>query len=972
MHFIKRPFLFLVAVFFSLHAGAQYYNIGQDPASVKWEQLKTENFTIIYPAEFAKNVQYLANVLQYVRIYGTKTLGHQPKHLTIILHDRSVVSNAFSLWAPKRNEFFTCPPQNNYAQDWLEQLATHEYRHITQMDMLNRGFTKGLSFVFGQQGTAVVLGLFVPMWFMEGDAVTTETLLTKSGRGRIPSFEMLVRAQVLGKKMYNYDKAVLGSYKDFVPDQYNFGYLMVSGARKKFGSAIWQTAMEDAGKYPFLVTPFNKGLKKVSGLGKTGLYKNIFHDLDSSWKVQKSQLTYTAFKPITADEQKIHTNYKFPHYINDSTFLAEKSGMDDISRFVEINRKGKEKIVHTPGFYTYESLSITKTIEPSTNSGTMNGPNAYTTDNLSLSKNFVVWSERKFDARWSVRDYSVILTHNIKTGQTKQITKKSRYFAPYIFPDAQRIVAVEVTEDNSCSLVILNSKTGEVMKKIAAPEHEQFQTPSVSDDGKTITVIVFNNQGKSIAFVDPETGLMKTALQPSFDEISNPYLYKNYLFYNGVYSGIDNVFALDTMSGKISQVTSAVYGAGDIDVSPDGKKMLCINYTPSGYQVVETAFDPALWKPLELVKDNSVQLYKSLLSQESGLVDSANIPKKVYEVKKYRKWQHLVAPHSWAPAFIDGTNMVFNPGVSVSSQNMLSTMFATLGYDYNQNLRIGKYYAGISFRGWYPVFDLTYTNGKEALNASDTVNMKYNSSDIVFGTRLPLGFTKGKFMFGFEPGIKTYTRVAANIPEIPKYKDNNSRQIMDYYISAYNQIKSVERDMRPAWGQSFSLEYLNTPFGGAHYGTELAVQFSLLFPGIVKHHSLMINGAYQKKNPGKYTFQDRIFYPRGYNQIDAYKNNLSNDELTSLSVNYKLPLLCPDMRIGSLLYFKRFKANLFYDYSKGTTQAKVYQSEGLELTSDVNVVRFIFPVDVGGRMTLTPDSKKPIFEFLISMNFTGF
>lgn len=159
MNCLNKTFLFLIATLFTLQARGQYFEIGQDPASVKWQQLKTENFTIIYPVEFTKNVQYLANVLQYVRVYGTKTLGHQPKHLTVILHDRSVLSNGYSLWAPKRSEYITCPPQDNYAQDWLEQLATHEYRHTVQIDMLNRGITKGLTWLFGQQATAAVLGL---------------------------------------------------------------------------------------------------------------------------------------------------------------------------------------------------------------------------------------------------------------------------------------------------------------------------------------------------------------------------------------------------------------------------------------------------------------------------------------------------------------------------------------------------------------------------------------------------------------------------------------------------------------------------------------------------------------------------------------------------------------------------------------------------------------------------------------------
>ncbi|MFH0864948.1 MAG: hypothetical protein V1904_02045 [Bacteroidota bacterium] len=967
----KFFFIFLFFLFFYGLVSAQYYNIGQDPASVKWLKIKSENFTIIYPDDFTTHAEYLANALQYVRDYGTLTLGHKPKHLTVILHNSTIVPNAFSLWAPKRNEFFTCPPQNNYAQDWIEQLAVHEYRHITQMDMLNKGVTKVLTFLLGQQVTVAVLGLFVPMWFMEGDAVCTETLLSHSGRGRIPSFEMKVRAQVLEKKMFTYDKAVLGSYKDFVPEQYNFGYEMVAYSRKVFGHFLWQNAMEMTGKYPFLITPYNKGLKKVCGMGKNKLYQFVFTKLDSAWTAQKTSTILTSFKPVTADENKIYTNYKFAHYITDSIILAEKSGMDDIARFVIIDKQGNETKIHTPGFYSYESLSITKTLDPG-NSGSKekNSPNSFTTDNLSLSNNLMVWAERKFDKRWGLRDFSVIVTYDFNSGKAKEITKKSRYFAPYLFPDGKKIVAVEVDETSKSSLVIIDAVTGDVIKKIFAGDSENLLTPSVSSDGKTIIVVLFNGNGKSIIAINIESGGRKVLLQPSFKEVTNPMLYKNYLFYNGIYSGLDNIFALDTLSKKIFQVTSALYGANDIDISSDGKKIIYSNYTSDGYQIVQAAFDTSQWIPLEQVKDNALNLYKDLLIQEAGVVDSANIPASHYEPKKYNKLLHLFNPHSWAPLAIDAGNMTVHPGFSLMSQNYLGTMVSTLGYNYSINNKAGKYFADVSYYGWYPVLSLKYEYGKDVLfkdSADVSQNYSWNSSDLKFGISLPLRFTKGCNIFGFNPGISTHIVRTDDVPEINGITIFDKFNVMNYSFSAFNQVKSVERDMRPRWGQAVQLVYKHTPFNGADLGAIFSGEFSLFFPGIARHHSFMISGGYQKKDPGTYSFSDLLFYPRGY--ADQF-----NDELKSIRFNYKLPLCYPDFKIGSLLYFKRFKANLFYDYAEGNTgiDYKYYSSTGIEVTTDMNVLRFLFPVDLGVRSTYMPDTKKMNYEFLIGMNFTGF
>ncbi|MEI7513535.1 MAG: hypothetical protein WCJ74_02860, partial [bacterium] len=199
----KKNILLFILFAFSTFVSAQYYVIGQDPASVKWMQIKTGNFTIIFPKGFENNAQKLANTFAVVHEKASATIGMPPKKMPIVIHNRSVSSNAFSLWAPKRIEFYSCPPQDNYAQDWLDQLAIHEYRHAAQINTLNTGFTKALSWLFGEQISATSLGLFVPSWLMEGDAVATETALSYSGRGRIPSFEMRIRAQILEEGLYS-------------------------------------------------------------------------------------------------------------------------------------------------------------------------------------------------------------------------------------------------------------------------------------------------------------------------------------------------------------------------------------------------------------------------------------------------------------------------------------------------------------------------------------------------------------------------------------------------------------------------------------------------------------------------------------------------------------------------------------------------------------------------------------------------
>src|SRR5208283_1683443 len=97
---------------------------------------------IIYPDDFEKRAQEVANSMEHVWNYDRQTMVYNPKLCPIILHDKTIEPNGFTMWAPRRIEFYTCPDQQSYPEDWLKQLCVHEYRHFVQMSKLNQGFTK--------------------------------------------------------------------------------------------------------------------------------------------------------------------------------------------------------------------------------------------------------------------------------------------------------------------------------------------------------------------------------------------------------------------------------------------------------------------------------------------------------------------------------------------------------------------------------------------------------------------------------------------------------------------------------------------------------------------------------------------------------------------------------------------------------------------------------------------------------------
>jgi len=413
---MKRILFLFVLVGSFLSSSAQYFQTGQDPASIHWRQINTKNFQLIYPDYYEMQAQKLAYVLEKVYNYGSYTLHYSPKKISVILHTQTVKSNGLVAWAPKRAEFYTTPHQDIYPQDWLQQLALHEFRHVVQVDKINSEVPELIKIIFGQQGTALIFGAYLPWWFIEGDAVVTETALSHYGRGRFPSFLMEHKAQVLEKGVYSYDKAYNGSIKNYVPDHYQLGYYLVGNTDARYGSQVWDSVLTRVGRHPLSFTPFNTALKRETGFNKVQLYFSIFDSLKNVWQTADEKYHSVAFKKLSPKNRR-YSSYTYNHWLNNSTLLAYKTSLDEIPSFVTIDSKGNEKKIFHPGSIFNESVG-------------------YRDD-------FIVWSEHIPNPRWTHSGKSLIRILNIHSKEITEIKPEFKCFSPSISPDKKKVAVVE-------------------------------------------------------------------------------------------------------------------------------------------------------------------------------------------------------------------------------------------------------------------------------------------------------------------------------------------------------------------------------------------------------------------------------------------------------------------------------------------------------------------------------------------------
>jgi hypothetical protein len=209
-------------------------------------EINSSGFKLIFPAELKTEAQRMANTLPIIFPYEGSSLGVRKTHIPIIFQNQGVIANGFVQLGPKKSEFNSTPPQQFDSQDWLNNLAVHEMRHAAQFDLL----TSGRPFPFPENIYFAWMGASIPLWFFEGDAVSTETSLTQSGRGRQPSWIMPYRASLLSGRKFSYSKANFGSAKDVTPGYYQLGYLMTSNMRSQFGKYIFRDLLTDIKKRP--------------------------------------------------------------------------------------------------------------------------------------------------------------------------------------------------------------------------------------------------------------------------------------------------------------------------------------------------------------------------------------------------------------------------------------------------------------------------------------------------------------------------------------------------------------------------------------------------------------------------------------------------------------------------------------------------------------------------------------------------
>ncbi|WP_266366123.1 hypothetical protein [Tellurirhabdus rosea] len=917
--------LFLALIFVSTLCRAQFLTEpDQNPTSLHWFVIRSPHFRVIYPQGMDSTARQTLIRLETAREPVSQSLGRRPRPLSVILQNQTTVSNGFVTLLPRRSEFFSTPPQSPFLAgtlNWLDQLALHEYRHVVQYEKGLTGISGAFRTVFGD-GMLAVIAQGMPDWFFEGDAVGAETVLSRSGRGRIPEFDLGLRANLLAGRRYSYPKAVSGSFRDNVPNHYVLGYFLTTYLKRNQGANAWDQILSRYYRFPFYPFSFSNSLKKTTGYRVEELYRRTMQDLETEWRAQQEGLPVTPGTPLVTGRNRAFTNYQFPQFIDNRRTVAVKSGLADIQQLVILSPEAPERRVHVQGLF--------------------NDP-----DQISAAAGKVVWTEFIPDPRWGARIFSDLKLLDVASGKVRRLTYRGRFTTASLSPDASRLIAVENDENGLTRLVVLETASGRARRSFSGAAGVFYQHPRWADDGRTVVVVRLAAGRKTLEELDTETGTRRLLLPERNENLSHPQPWREWVFYNSPRSGMDNIYALNRRTGQQFQVTSRPLGAYHAAVSPDGTRLAFQDFTADGHRILEMPLEPARWRPLAEVREEAVRYFGPVVRQDAGVVPlDSSAGRTVARAERYRPLVHAFNIFSYGP-LVSSSGQELQLGIQ--SQDLLGTTLLAAAYSYDATEQTGAFSTNLSYRALFPIIDLGFTTGqrrtsvyvdrREPLDSLRSDRWNYNQFRA--GLRLPLNLTRSRYLqslnasvfYNFQ-SVKGYELPARFFTEA----GGNSLHFMNYGLSYNLSLKQSKRDVAPRLGIGLSATLRHTPFGGALRGELWGVSGGLFLPGIGRHHSIRFRGAYQQQRgltdgdrSRLYRFAPAVLYPRGAPYI-------AFDRLLIGGAEYHLPLLNTHWALGRWLYVQRVKGMVFTDVAQGQSRIPASGNRIQQVTGDEHTV----------------------------------
>lgn len=943
----------------SLGARAQYYQLGADPSSARWNIIKGDNFRVIYPRGLDSLArEYLYN-FEIARPRTQVGLKIEDSEVPLILHPYTLSSNATVVWAPRRVDIFTTPPfSGSYADTWVHQLAMHEGRHVGQVTHFTTGTFKVFSYILGEQSVGLGMGFYPSGWELEGDAVHSETDFSKAGRGRDPNFLMPFRASFLAGEEHSYDTYRFGSVRNYIPGKYAFGYIMETFMRDNSDYYVIGDIYHDYTRYWYDPSILNKAYQRYTGRTRRKNFHGAVDYFKNKWRADFiERAPYTAEKLLTEYDDGYFGNYTsvLPY---EGNVVAVKASMTQASRLISIDAEGQEHYIRP-----FASSSNTSNV-------------------IKKDDHTLVWSEIVPHPRWELKNYSVIRSYDLNTGRMRTLTHRTRWFNPAYSPVGDRMTVTEYALDGTSQIVVLDADTMDEISRIAAPGGGQIH--STAWVGNRIYVDAITGDGQWGLYSRPvgePAAQWSVEIEPQTRSIVNLQRAGNRLLFETDLDGIANIYSFNPATHRAQKLTNAMFGAAYPHFDTETGTLYYSDYNHRGYGPVKTARADLLWEDADFSKPFLFSDADRFSAQADTMAPALS-PERMAEIrarvdslpaKRYHKSLNLLHFHSWAPIYA-GVNRIMNmsydhyyqlaaPGVTVMSQNLLGTAVAIAGVSYH-NKRVAGHF-NFNYSGLWPIFEISADfndraqrrigYGTSAVRYHDEVISRRGVDQSYIPPRPALELTgsiytninlsSGGWKRAFIP------RVAVNWNN-DKFIQGDDERVGSGDIEAglryYSVLPIPKGAIMPRLGIGAEVKgaYARGSYSGVGKGLYGYVYGYV--PGFTQLQGFKFTAGAQKRfddgDAGSYML-NLSKAPRGYKSVPLY-------DYFKLTAEYAIPININDWHpVPILLYLMRINVVPFADYAvnRGPEGVQQLASYGTVLTIQGHLFRLGPELNIGGR-----------------------
>lgn len=925
----------------SYEAAAQFHSSGDDPASAKWMESSSAHYRIIYPAGLDSLARVYAAELE--RFYSAESWssGYTPsqqyrKKMPVVLHPWTGYSNGSVTWAPRRMDLFTTPDNSGMdPMPWATNLAVHESRHSSQMQVGKDGVFRPLNWLFGEVVPGVVSAVYPSTYFLEGDAVVAETALTEGGRGRQGDFFAYYMAAFDRGDWRDWAKWRWGSYRKYAPDHYALGYLTIAGARWQYDDPLFTADYFNTIKRrPLRLNNLPKAYKKRSGKKFKAAFRDVMEAFHGVWSENMEKRA-----PFIEGERVSALPSWYTAYTNlcvtDDGILAARSGKTYAEDLVFFGKDGETVIRPLSG-----------------GSGKM-----------SMAGDVLYLSEMLPDIRYGLKQTSVIRYMSMKDGKFHDLTSGTRLYNAEVSPDGSVVVATDYPVSGGSALVILDASTGRDIRRIDAPDSLQFNEAVF--DGDCLIVSGVSAAGCGLYLIDRD-GEMMDLLPPVSASLTGLLSAEEGIYFMSDRPGVTEVYLLDR-DGALFQKTSTRYGVADFDLG-DGE-MFYVLREYEGENLFKIGTEKLLHKEVSREYVYRDPVAETLAMQERELAGDAAWPEVAAPVemtapKRYSKLLGIPHVHSWVPLSIsyDAINDLSadelyekaSIGATVMFQNLLGTASGIASYEYIRDNRRRSRHAGhlqFTYSGLFPVFELSLDfNDRDAIQYSvartsfgkvttEGLSGRYLDSPHVKGdlkVYVPLNFSSGGWSKGLIPQVKysfsndylNKTRADVVIRE-PLGMIASGTGLGNVELGKNIPVHSVTASLRgyvmrnkaeaavyPKLGVGLELGYktmvgLDDMFSSSIFGHAYGY-----LPGLALNQGLKLSATYQYNNGAAFGGQHLNLIPRGYDSsaLENFAGTYAPHQVFA-SADYAIPFSLGDISaFNPLFYITHFTFTPYFDW----------------------------------------------------------